>query len=142
MDKISRDNTYCFRLDIDSLAKNFEEILDNIESREDENKYLREENKRLKDDAYKDTELAEMKKQLETARADLRRGFGISEKEDKKIKEWQQKHEEEVHGVKPDKILYRGAAGGGYTYEFYPTGIGTFGTVKCSCGAKFDFQEL
>ena len=142
MDKISRDNTCCFRLDIDSLAKKFEEILDNIESREYENKYLKEENKKLKDEAYKDTELAEMKKQLDAARADLRRGFGISEEEDKKIKEWQQKHEEEVHGVKPGKILYRGAAGGGYTYEFYPTGIGTFVTVKCDCGAKFNLEQL
>lgn len=49
-------------------------------------KYLEKENKKLKDAVYKDSELQRMKAELEEARNDLRRGFGISELEQKAIK--------------------------------------------------------
>ena len=34
-----------------------------------------------------------------------------------------------------------GAIGGSYTWKFVPTSIGTFGSVQCSCGEEFSFQE-
>lgn len=106
--------------------------------------YLQNENKRLKEEHYKDEELKRMKENLERVRADMRRGFSISEEEDKRIEEWQKKHDAEVHGLKTltDRVRAGGCIGGRYTYYFTATSIGVIGTVKCNCGAKFTFQDL
>lgn len=101
--------------------------------------YLEEENKKLKSDAYKDEEMAEMKANMERYRADCHRGFSISEYEEKAINNWKKKHEDEKHGGYGK--IRGGAFGGSYTYYFIPTSIGTFGTIKCSCGEEFDFQR-
>ena len=37
---------------------------------------------------------------------------------------------------------YHGAIGGNVSFEITPTSIGDFLTVKCSCGAELDYQEL
>ena len=37
---------------------------------------------------------------------------------------------------------YHGAIGGDITFEIMPTSIGDFLTVKCSCGAKLEYEEL
>lgn len=98
---------------------------------------LEKENKALKDEHYKDEELQRLQEELDSLIQAKYRGFPISEEEQKKIKEWQKKHNAEVHG-----ITNVTAIGGKYAYEFIPTSIGTFGSVKCVCGAKFDFQEV
>ena len=84
-----------------------------------------------------------MKAELERIRADYYRGFAITEYEDKIIKEWQKKHEEE-HNLTTDSLRLKaaGSIGGRYSYHFYPTSIGTSGVVRCSCGAEFKFQEI
>lgn len=126
------------------IAEMFGEILDNYQSKEETIEYLRKENKKIKDEAYKDSELNSMKKELEKTKEDLYRGFPISEKEEKAIEEWQLKHEAEAHGRKTleQRLAAHGAIGGGYTYHFIPTSIGTIGTIKCSCGEEFTFQDL
>lgn len=96
---------------------------------------LEKENKALKDEHYKDGELQRIQEELTSLRQARYRGFPISEEEQEKIKEWQRKHDKEAHGGVS-------AIGGKYAYEFIPTSIGTFGSVKCVCGAKFDFQEV
>ena len=117
----------------------FEECLMSIQKRyqdaEAAIEKLEKENKALKNEHYKDEELQKLQKELDSLRRDLSRGFPISEKEQKEIREWQKKHDEEEHGGVS-------AIGGKYAYEFTPTSIGTFGSVKCVCGAKFDFQEV
>lgn len=107
-------------------------------------KCLEEENKRLKEETYKDDKLLLMKNRLERMEKDYYRGFPISEKEEKSIREWINKHDEEVHGchTSEEKLRRGGAIGGTYTYEFIPTSIGTIGTIKCSCGATFTFQDM
>lgn len=109
-----------------------------------QNDRLREENAKLKDEHYKDEEIQMWKQKYEEAKQELYYGFGISEKEWEKIKEWKRKHEEEAHGIITDRQRLKagGAIGGRYSYKFVPTSIGTSGTVICSCGAKFEFQEL
>ena len=103
---------------------------------------LRDEIKRLKDKNWKDEELQAMKKNFDKMQKDYWRGFPITEEEDKKIKEWINKHEEEKHPrTKMDYMPRGGAIGGCYSYHFVPTSIGTFGTIKCTCGEKFEFQE-
>lgn len=105
---------------------------------------LEKENNELKNHAYKDKELAEMRDKLNKMKSECYRGFPLSEDEEHKINEWIEKHEREVHGIKTyeDKLASHGCCGGGYTYEFVPTSIGTVGTVRCNCGAEFTFQEI
>lgn len=106
--------------------------------------YLQNQNKKLKEEHYKDTELQKMKEELERVRADMYRGFPISAEEEKRIKEWQDKHDAEVHGLKTlkERVRASGCIGGRYSYEFVSTSIGVIGIVKCNCGAKFTFQDL
>lgn len=105
---------------------------------------LEKENNELKNHAYKNKEVAEMRDNLNKMKSEYYRGFPISEDEEHKINEWIEKHEREVHGIKTyeDKLASHGCCGGGYTYEFVPTSIGTVGTVRCNCGAEFTFQEI
>lgn len=102
---------------------------------------LREEIKRLKDENWKDNELQSMKEQYDKMKEDYYRGFPISEEQDKKIKEWIDKHEKEKHPRPKWSCPRGGAIGGCYSYHFVPTSIGTFGTIECTCGEKFEFQE-
>ena len=77
---------------------------------------------------WSDKKLQEMKAELEKTRNDMWRGFPISAEENKMITEWQKKHDTEVHN---NPKQYHGASGGGFIYEFYPTGLGTIG--RCFC---------
>lgn len=99
---------------------------------------LRDRIKELEDEHYKDKRLQEMKEQLESARADARRGFPISAKEEQAISAWKTEHDTNEHG-NPNQ--YHGASGGGYSYEFYPTGIGTFSRCICSSCSNRAFRE-
>lgn len=119
-------------------------ILCRNKNNEDKIKRLEEENKKLKEEVWKDEELSNMKERLEKMRKDYYRGFPITESEEKAIKEWQKKHEEEVHGLTTDKMKLKaqGVCGGRYSYHFVPTSIGTSGVIRCSCGAEFEFQEI
>lgn len=130
------------------FARNIEQCIELIRkeiSRKDAIiSFLRKENEKLKEENYKDEELQSMNNQLEIMKKDYWRGFPISEGEDKAIKEWQKKHEEEVHGLVTDKMRLKaqGVSGGRYSYHFVPTAIGTSGVVRCTCGAEFEFQEI
>ena len=120
-------------------------ILCRIEAYEDTIEKLKEENRKLKDEVWKDEELQNMKEQLDKMKSDYNRGFNITEKEDAAIEEWKKKHEEEVHGLTTPmaRIQAQGVSGGRYSYIFYPTAIGCAGVVKCNaCGEEFEFCEI
>ena len=128
-----------------TLEETLKEIKERFDSKEAEIKYLEEENKKLKDEAYKDNELQEMKERLDKMQNDMWRGFPITEEEMAAIRAWMKKHEEEAHGLITDKqkLASQGVCGGKYTYHFIPTSIGTIGYVECgACGEKFTFQEM
>ena len=128
----------------EDIAEMLDEILDNYKDNEETIKRLQGTIKNLKDEAYKDSELDSMKKELDTIRDDLYRGFPISEKEKKSIEEWRLKHEAEAHGrdTLEKRLSAHGAIGGSYTYIFTPTSIGVVGEFKCSCGETFTFQDI
>lgn len=114
----------------------FQELYDHYRVVVNSNEYLRKENARLKEEAYKDEELAKMKERYDRMSDDYYRGFPISEKEAEKIHEWQDKLLKEHPGN-------AGAIGGRFRYEFIPTGMGVAGTVIDSfTGEKLQFQEL
>lgn len=98
------------------------------------------ENKKLHDENYKDNELSMMQAHIHHLEAekkaylkDYYRGFPISKDEAEKIAEWKKKHNEEIHG---NDIF-----SSGYTYEFYPTGLGTFGKCICSACQKRAYDD-
>ena len=70
--------------------------------------------------------------------------FPISKDEENAIEEWKKKHDEDVHGLTTNNLRMKaeGVSGGRYSYHFVPTALGTSGVIKCSCGAKFEFQEI
>lgn len=128
-------------MDVEELC---EEIKSEISGRDLRIEYLEEENKKLKDEHYKDSEMQRMEAKLKEAKDDLYRGFPISKEEQEKIREWQLKHDAEKHGLKTieQRLRAGGCIGGKLTYHFIPTSIGTIGEVECSCGEKFTFQDL
>lgn len=126
---------------IENLCSKIQEIDDGKDRRI---KYLEKENKELKDEHYKNSEMQIMKEQLDRMRKDYYRGFPISDKEDDAIKEWCNKHDVEAHGLNTldKKLKAGGCIGGRYSYKFVPTSIGVSGSIVCSCGASFEFQEI
>lgn len=107
-------------------------------------KYLEAENKRLKEEHYKDSELQRMQERLHAMEAACVNGFPISLEESQAIEKWERQHEEEVHGLVTERLRMKaqGVSGGRYSYHFLPTTLGTSGVVRCCCGAEFEFREI
>ena len=92
-------------------------ILSRVESYKNTIERLKEENKKLKDEVWKDEELQDMKEQLDKMKEKYHNAFFITKKEYADIREWKEKHEKEVHGLKTplQRMNAHGAAGGGYS---------------------------
>lgn len=86
-----------------------------------------------------DKEIVRLKEIIDEQDAELSYGFGITEEENKTIKEWTKNHNAKKHG---SETVYYGSIGGGMTYIFIPTSVGTVCKVKCSCGEEFCFRDL
>ena len=119
------------------LQMMFENITNQLNNKDHTIEALRKQNAYLNSEHYKDEELARMKKELDEAKADLNRGFGITEEEAKAIRDWEFIHSKAVHDGS-----YGGAIGGLYEYVFTPTSIGVIGVVRCHCGAEFCFEDI
>lgn len=133
------------------MGKNINEILDRLVNKENQTPYiiknvedglkkrdeeitrLREENKRLRDEAYKDSELQMMKRKMQAMQEELNRGFPITEDEDTKIREWIEKHLTKRH-----KLIVNGR----FKYEFQDFAEVSVGSVVCTeCGESFTFRQ-
>lgn len=125
-------------LNVLDLEECFEIIRERNKDNEKTIMELTEENRKLKDEHYKDNELQVLKSQVAKLQDNLSRGFDISEEEDVAIKNWEEEHVTNAHNGR----TYAGAIGGRLSYHFTPTSIGTIGVVKCGCGAEFCFREL
>lgn len=119
--------------------KTIEDYLLNIKelskSKDNQIQKLKAENAQLKDKNYKDNELDSMKKQVESAKIDMEimkkdmyRGFPITAKEKEAIHNWSKNHDKKEH---KNPRGYHGAIGGGFSYVFTPTSIGTIGVCVC-----------
>ena len=112
----------------------FDECIESLKERNADKieriKRVEEENRRLKSEHYKDTELQNLQHKYDELKKDAYRGFPITEREEKRINEWKYKHEMQEHPR------------ASYCYIFIPTSLGVIGTIKCSCGAEFDFTKL
>ena len=86
-----------------------------------------------------DKEIARLNEVIDEQKECLRFGFGVTRQENEVITAWLKKHNLESHG---SEYVNRGAIGGGITYSFAPTSIGTVGKIRCSCGEEFCFRDL
>ena len=115
------------------IKKALQEVYDHYRSVANRNDYLKKELDRVKDEKYRDEELAKMKGEYEEMRDNYYRGFPISKEEREKINEW----------IGQQAKCSVGAIGGRFRYEFIPTSIGTIGTiVDCNTGESFTFQNI
>lgn len=94
---------------------------------------------KLNDQYANDKEITRLEKIIDKQESEFQYGFVITKEENNAIVEWKRKHNLEKHG---SETVYYGAIGGGMTYIFVPTSIGTMGTVRCSCGEEFCFRDL
>ena len=130
---LKKDSTICI---LDTVENDFQRLYNHYRSVHRQNEWLRNENERLKSEAYKAEELSKMKEKYDQMSNDYYRGFPISEEEDKKIHEWIEKQMDKHPGT-------GGAIGGRFKYEFVATGIGVAGTIIDGfTGEKFTFHEL
>lgn len=113
-------------------------LKEKFKNQEQQIKYLNNEIKKLEDNHWKDKELQDMKKRMDQMSEDYRRGFSITKEEKEAITKWKMEHIKNKH----NNNHYAGAIGGRFSYTFIPTSIGTIGTIKCSCGEEFTFQEI
>ena len=125
-----------FNTEIENVKKRFNRLIE-------QNKELIKENENLKDEHYKDAEIAAMKQQLEQVHADSRRGFPISEAEQKAILEWQSRHNDKYHSA--EKIRTKLKQKPCYFYcQFEGTALGTFGICYCATcerKAEEDYED-
>lgn len=104
--------------------------------------YLEKENERITDEHFKDEYVRKANESIEIIRADMMRGFPITEEEQADITKWQEQHIIECHPKAANNPNYFGPAGGNWIYCFTPTTIGILGEVKCYCGAKHIFSSF
>ena len=135
--KIKRD------ISKDEFSKAIETISDVYEQFKEQLQSLRNQcddlQAKLNDQYANDKEIVRLQEIIDEQDSELRYGFGITKEENEIITEWIKKHNLKKHG---SETIYYGAIGGGMTYIFIPTSIGTVCKVKCSCGEEFCFREL
>ena len=92
-----------------------------------------EENEKLKSDIWEKEEISKLKSERDSYQKQLTFGFGITEEENEKIKQWISNREDKNTG----------AIGGRYEYRFFPTSIGVVcKIVDTTNNESFTFREL
>lgn len=133
--KISRLFKSVRQYNTDRLIEILTELADYVVEAEDR----RDKAIRQVEEFNKDEEIVKLKKQLEQKENRIKNSqtFVILPEQVEAIEEWKKQHTKEKHGGSE----YAGAIGGRYSYKFTPTSIGTFGTIICDCGEKFEFED-
>ena len=124
--KIKRD------ISKDEFSKAIETISDVYEQFKEQLQSLRNQcddlQAKLNDQYANDKEIVRLQEIIDEQNSELQYGFGITKEENEIITEWIKKHNLKKHG---SEIVYYGAIGGGMTYIFVPTSIGTVGSCRC-----------
>lgn len=128
------------------------EIADKIEDLQNTIKTLREENKELKSEHYKDEELARLKEAYNDLWEKYLNSFSLSDRDKEKLnhlfEEHCLQHPDETNSLtsatKCDELgdnVYKIIKYPRHyiaSYEFFPTEIDIFIKAKCNCGEVFD----
>ena len=136
VDIINRMGRKRFDDAIKSTIQEYAQLEERVESLTQEQQKLQN---KLNDRFAVDKEIARLNEVIDEQREYLRFGFGVTRQENEVITAWIKKHNLENHG---SEYVNRGAIGGGVTYIFAPTSIGTVGKIRCSCGEEFCFRNL
>ena len=117
--------------DVEDICQDLVVLVNDLK---EDNQQLRDSLEKLKDEKWRDDELIKMRDERDKAIADSHRGFSISEKEMKIVHAWQNDHDAKQHGITSleERLKFKGAIGGSYSFEFVGTSIGVFGS--CVCG--------
>ena len=121
-------NDYFHKKEIESIDEAINKLKKALISLEDRNMRLQKSLETIKNEKWRDNELQDMKQKMEQAILESNYGFPLTKRERDMAYDWQRKHDTEVH-FNPKG--YHGASGGGFSYTFYPTGLGT--TCNCFC---------
>lgn len=126
-----RDGKFVTVPELDKLFLQWKDKFMRMQERVDR---LEEENKKLKDEHYKDSEIARLKEENDKYLKDIYRGFTISEEEEKAINKWKEE-------INKNRLLTKISFS--YSYTFNPTPLGVAGTIiQSDTGKKFTFREL
>ena len=110
--------------EVEKSLNKIKEYFNQIKSTND---YLRAENEKLKNEHYKDEELAGLEAENRKLKSYLEEGCYITPKEREAIRKWMAEHE------RPMSL----------EFIFQPTGIGTIGIAKCSrYNEEFVFRNI
>ena len=116
------------------MLKSDEELLNELKNRLEyykiSNKELIERLKGTEDALWADGKYNELKEKYEKLLRETKYSFIITEEEHEKIKKFKEEHKGNF-----------GTIGGGFTYEFMPTSIGTIGTIKSHDGSELTFRD-
>ena len=112
----------------------FDELIESLKQKykrlEIINENLKEENEQHRNKTYEKGYVSKLREENKRLKEDYYRGFPINKEEKEAINKWKTEHYKTCNRI------------GGCSYHFYPTDLGVAGVVQCSCGAKFEFQEI
>lgn len=122
-------------MDIFFDLNTFDELIESLKQKykrlEIINENLREENEQHRNKTYEIGYVSKLREENKRLKEDYYRGFPISKEQKEAIDKWADEH----YKTCPYKRV-------GYGYHFYPSPLGVSGVVQCSCGTKFEFQEI
>lgn len=120
-------------VEVPEIKKIAEQLVERYQYQSEQYELLREENKKLKSDIWEKEEISKLKSERDLYRKQLAFGFGITEAENDKIKQW----------ISNRETKNTGTIAGRYEYRFFPTGIGTIcKIVDTTNNESFTFREL
>lgn len=122
-------------MDIFFDLNTFDELIESLKQKYKRlkiiNENLREENEQHRNKTYEIGYVSKLREENKRLKEDYYRGFPISKEQKEAIDKWADEH----YKTCPYKRV-------GYGYHFYPSPLGVSGVVQCSCGTKFEFQEI
>ena len=120
-------------VEVPEIKKIAEQLVERYQYQSEQYELLREENKKLKSDIWEKEEISKLKSERDLYRKQLAFGFGITEEENDKIKQW----------ISNRETKNTGTIAGRYEYRFFPTGIGTIcKIVDTTNNESFTFRDL
>ena len=118
---------------VPEINKIAEQLVERYQYQSEQYELLKEENEKLKSNIWEKEEISKLKSERDLYQKQLTFGFGITEEENEKIKQWISNREDKNTG----------AIGGRYEYRFFPTSIGVVcKIVDTTNNESFTFREL
>jgi hypothetical protein len=121
------DNIFFDQYTLDELLEMLKNKYERLELHKER---VEKENEQHRNKTYEKGYVSKLREENKRLKEDYYRGFPISKEEKEAIDKWTTEHYKTCSRI------------GGCSYHFYPTELGVAGVVQCSCGAKFEFQEI